>query len=92
MIPGILVGLAAGIAQLVLLKQLTASLMDGRATKTGLYVLMQSVVFIALVVLAVLFWRAALVWSAAMMVAVMILGSFIRFALMSKKSGKGKNN
>jgi len=90
MIVGVLLGLAAGAVQLILLSHLSGALTSGRAGKAGLCLLGQMVTFVVLAVLGILFWRDALIGSVTAMVAVMVIGSFVRFAVMMHRTGKTK--
>ncbi len=88
MIPGILVGLAAGAVQLILLRKIPANLTSENILAAGGQLMLQMMLFVAVVLLGFFLWRNALIWSVTAMVAVMVIGTFAIFGIQMIRDKK----
>lgn len=85
---GLLIGLACGAGELLLLTRLTKLLLAGETLKSAAIILCKLALFAAAAVAVLLFFKQDLIWCGVGVSSVLVVGAFVINAAMSK-NGKG---
>ena len=86
MLLGLIIGIASGAVQFLMLAKFTSSVTGGSFNKkTALFAVFQFALPFAVLVFCALFIQGGLLWAAIGMTASLMLSAFIRFIINTKK-------